>query len=331
MHGRTLSMIIILSFLFLIPLTRVYAQYGQEWQVTQNYYELGTIFPDINHNGSSELVKTLSNTVTVYDGALNWVTIWTITSANHDELLLLNLCNCGSTDDSLVVFVATNFLTDLTTQILGYHILGTSALWSTTDFPGYFSNLETEDTDGDNQTEIVFGANDYPTSTQSYTSKFYVLSCSNGTVEFQSSAFNGYMYGPYLGDIDGDDTVEILLNIYYADSTSTIHAYSFGGGNVASEEVIPQGFSLSQNYPNPFNSGTAIPLQLAHSSDVTITVVNIQGQTVNQLLSGHLSAGNHLLRWNGTNDSGNPVSSGMYFFEVQIGNHRTRKPMVLLK
>jgi hypothetical protein len=331
MPCRILSQILKFSCLLLIPVSGLHAQYGQEWQVSQNYYEWGTIFYDINHNGSEELVKSLSNTVTLYDGALNWAAIWTVTAANHDELLLWDLCNCGSTDDSLIVFVATNFLTDLTTQVLGYHILGSSALWSTSDFPGYISTLQCKDTDGDNQTEIVFGANDYSSTSQSYTSKFYVLRCSSGAVEYQSPTFGGYMYGPYLGDIDGDNTVEILLNIYYADSTSTLHAYSYGGGNVTEKVVTPQDFSVYQNYPNPFNSSTNIPLHLIHSSEISVKIVNIQGQTVNLILNGHLSAGNHLLRWNGTDESGNPVASGMYFYELQIGNNRIRKPMVLLK
>jgi hypothetical protein len=139
------------------------------------------------------------------------------------------------------------------------------------------------------------------------------------------------MYGPYLGDIDGDNTVEILLNIYYADSTSTLHAYSYGGGNVTEKAGVPQGFILGQNFPNPFNSNTSIPLELSQPAEVNIAVVNVQGRIISHILNGHLSAGSHVFRWNGTDESGSSVASGMYFFEVQIGDHRIRKPMVLLK
>ena len=90
-------------------------------------------------------------------------------------------------------------------------------------------------------------------------------------------------------------------------------------------------FTLSQNYPNPFNPSTRIEYTLPRRSTVVITIHNLLGQTVCQLYDGVQSAGKHFIEWNGTDDKGNEVASGVYFYRMKTDQRLESKKMLLLK
>ncbi len=96
-------------------------------------------------------------------------------------------------------------------------------------------------------------------------------------------------------------------------------------------EDIPNEFSLSQNYPNPFNPTTKIDFALPRSADVSITIYNLMGQKVNVLMNSNLEYGYHTVIWNGLDQFGRPVSSGVYFSELRTRSFRQTKKMLLLK
>lgn len=79
---------------------------------------------------------------------------------------------------------------------------------------------------------------------------------------------------------------------------------------------IPADFNLQQNYPNPFNPSTTIAFELPQESTVSLTVFNSAGQKVKSLVNTILPAGIHQSLWDGTDESGIPVSSGMYLYRV---------------
>jgi hypothetical protein len=81
---------------------------------------------------------------------------------------------------------------------------------------------------------------------------------------------------------------------------------------------IPSTFSLSQNYPNPFNPETVIEYQLPKASEVEISIFNLQGQKVTTLVRGHQTAGAHKIIWNGTDESGRRVASGIYLYQLKV-------------
>jgi hypothetical protein len=105
----------------------------------------------------------------------------------------------------------------------------------------------------------------------------------------------------------------------------------------------PANFLLAQNYPNPFNPSTTISFSLTaedvglrstssgQAKDVEIIIYNIKGQKVKQLVSDQLSAGQHSVVWNGKDDNGNPVSSGIYFYKMKAGKYTSVKRMILMK
>ena len=96
-------------------------------------------------------------------------------------------------------------------------------------------------------------------------------------------------------------------------------------------QTIPENFSLSQNYPNPFNPTTKIDFTLPRSADVSIIIYNLMGQQVNVLMNSNLDYGYHTVTWNGLDQFGRPVSSGVYFSELRTRTFRQTKKMLLLK
>jgi hypothetical protein len=100
--------------------------------------------------------------------------------------------------------------------------------------------------------------------------------------------------------------------------------------------VVPVETVAMQNYPNPFNPETWIPFQLAESASVKITVFNASGELVRVLNIGHLPAGSYQSRskaayWDGTNQAGERVASGTYFYRIEAGSFSAMRRMVILK
>jgi hypothetical protein len=94
---------------------------------------------------------------------------------------------------------------------------------------------------------------------------------------------------------------------------------------------MPKSYNVEQNYPNPFNPETTINFQLPVDSQVILKIYNMMGQEITTLVSGMLSAGNHSIMWNGRNNQGKKVPSGMYLYQFRAGNYNVTKKMVLLE
>ena len=99
----------------------------------------------------------------------------------------------------------------------------------------------------------------------------------------------------------------------------------------AVEDQTPEAIILSSNYPNPFNPATTISYYIPTSSRVTITVYNMTGQKVRELVNEVYTSGYHSVIWDGRGDDGGLATSGVYFYEIRAGSlHHTRK-ITLLK
>jgi hypothetical protein len=95
--------------------------------------------------------------------------------------------------------------------------------------------------------------------------------------------------------------------------------------------LVPTDYALEQNYPNPFNPTTTIRFNLPEAANITLKVFNVHGQLVKTLYSGELSAGSHQLQWDATNEPGQKVTSGVYFYQLQSRNFRQVRKMMLMK
>ena len=97
------------------------------------------------------------------------------------------------------------------------------------------------------------------------------------------------------------------------------------------QKTFPTQFGLKSNYPNPFNPSTTIPLELPKESYVEIAIFNLLGEKIAVLAKEVISPGYHNIKWNGTNQYGSAVSSGIYFARIHIGKRFYQQKMMLLK
>lgn len=132
---------------------------------------------------------------------------------------------------------------------------------------------------------------------------------------------DGLENGDYTADISITDNrdvtvIPVTLSITFTDADS---------------DLIPV-TALMGNHPNPFNPTTTISFSISENSNVGVSIYSIKGQKVRQLVSNQLSAGQHSTVWNGNDDSGEPVSSGVYFYKLNVnGKTAATKKMLLLK
>lgn len=94
---------------------------------------------------------------------------------------------------------------------------------------------------------------------------------------------------------------------------------------------IPTSFGISQNFPNPFNPTTQFDYAVSSESFVSIKVYDLLGREVKALATGQKSVGVHRVEWDGTDNSGNTVPSGMYLYRMTAGNFSQTKKMMLMK
>jgi hypothetical protein len=95
--------------------------------------------------------------------------------------------------------------------------------------------------------------------------------------------------------------------------------------------AVPTVFALAQNYPNPFNPSTTIKYQIATDANVTLDVYNLQGQKIRTLVAKEQKAGYYSVVWDGRNEAGQTVSSGLYLYRVQAGSFVATHKMLLIK
>ncbi len=147
-------------------------------------------------------------------------------------------------------------------------------------------------------------------------------------------------------DADGNSSIEVdaevvsFLSIQASTTTENAAgktlalAVDFSAAWAAAKQLaaVPLDNSLSQNYPNPFNPETTIRYDLSSDAIVSLTIYNITGQVVRKLVDGaSLAAGQYQAVWDGRNESGVGVASGMYFYLLHAGDYVAKRKMVLLR
>ena len=96
-------------------------------------------------------------------------------------------------------------------------------------------------------------------------------------------------------------------------------------------DEVPGAYRLAQNFPNPFNPSTTIKFDMREKGNVTLKIYNVAGQLVKTLVDGVKDAGAYSITWDGTNNLGSRVSSGVYFYKMNTKHFSETKKMVLLK
>ena len=95
--------------------------------------------------------------------------------------------------------------------------------------------------------------------------------------------------------------------------------------------AVPKEFALQNNYPNPFNPATTIQYDIPIDVEVLLVVYDILGRHVKTLINTTQTAGYKSIKWNGTNDQGQMISAGVYFYHLKTNGYSKVRKMLLLK
>jgi hypothetical protein len=118
---------------------------------------------------------------------------------------------------------------------------------------------------------------------------------------------------------------------YLLEGTGEITVPTSNRFTLEKKAVIPIEYTLHQNYPNPFNPITFLSYDLPNQAQVTLTVYDLIGREVIQLVNTTQDAGYKSVQWNATDSFGKPVSAGVYLYQIQAGDFVQTRKMVLLK
>lgn len=124
----------------------------------------------------------------------------------------------------------------------------------------------------------------------------------------------------------------------FTSSHQQINAYLVGDGPISLainesqfSKIIGENFQLFQNYPNPFNPKTFILIHLKRRGNVELDIFNTLGQQIRKIFSGELPTGLYKFVWDGKDGSGVSVSSGLYFYQLDVGDSKETKKMQLIR
>ncbi len=109
---------------------------------------------------------------------------------------------------------------------------------------------------------------------------------------------------------------------------------AFPGSNVGIREensMYTNGLLVQQNHPNPFTHNTVIRYELANQEHVTIVIYNLSGQKIKTLIAQNQQSGNHTVVWDGKDETGREVSSGIFSYRVETSRYAINKKLVLVK
>ena len=101
--------------------------------------------------------------------------------------------------------------------------------------------------------------------------------------------------------------------------------------SLSDASLVPMAYTFYQNYPNPFNPTTTLSYELPKDSFVDVTIYDMLGNVVYNLVNTNQSSGYKSIQWDATNNQGEPVSAGVYLYKIQAGNFVDTKKMILVK
>jgi hypothetical protein len=192
----------------------------------------------------------------------------------------------------------------------------------------------------------VLEFNTYAYQGSTYGDHYYVkvYNGTTWTVLWDASALTGAVWTDYATPIEislaayagqniklawhADDPTDNLglWYVWFIDDVSV-------AGTVANEDPIPtvNVTALNGCYPNPFNPTTTISYSVKATTPVSVEIYNTKGQKVRTLVNETKAQGNYNITWNGTDDHGTKVTSGVYFFKMNAGKFTSSKKMILMK
>jgi hypothetical protein len=158
---------------------------------------------------------------------------------------------------------------------------------------------------------------------------------SSGTFDLYVCDGDWTFYPPYISGYTSPPSQDLTIS----ESPDTLRTLNFSyiPSAVNEEEIpaaLPDNFVLSQNYPNPFNQSTELRYYIPErikSAYISLKIYNLLGQYLRTLVSENQCSGNHKTVWDGKDEKGREVASGIYFYKLEAGDFKFTRRMVLLK
>lgn len=165
-----------------------------------------------------------------------------------------------------------------------------------------------------------------------YRQSFKIIDLSSGATLLEKNDANWYYMYPSLGDINSDGYLELVVVKYEYPLFTNFYYEIYSTGVTGNKDLsVNYDFSLMQNYPNPFNPETKIEFTLKNNSPVRLDIFDISGAKVRTLVNGELQQGLQSVSWDGRNDAGSKVPTGVYMYTLTAGDNSQTKKMVILK
>ncbi|MCK4549868.1 MAG: T9SS type A sorting domain-containing protein, partial [Candidatus Krumholzibacteria bacterium] len=180
------------------------------------------------------------------------------------------------------------------------------------------------DFDGDEDIDLVIA---------NYSSCDVSILQGNGDGTFDDAVFFDARYSPVavaVCDIFNDGLLDLVVANPYSDEVTVIF-YNPAASATDGEIAFTPALALGQNYPNPFNPSTTILFSVPERARVTLDIFDVSGRRLARLIDSVHEAGSYSCEWNGRNEAGKTVSSGMYFYKLVTGERSLVKKMVLLR
>jgi hypothetical protein len=121
------------------------------------------------------------------------------------------------------------------------------------------------------------------------------------------------------------------MDTVFSDPTTRYLTLSLDQLGTEFPKIQPERFSLNQNYPNPFNPVTTVSYILAEPEFVNLSVYDVNGNFIKNLISAKRGSGENIVNWNGKNDANENVPGGVYFYRIDTDSYSSTKKMILLK
>lgn len=201
-----------------------------------------------------------------------------------------------------------------------------------------FAYLGSAEMDGDGHEELVY----YDPAPD----RIFIFDGVTGSLDWDSGIWEYIGIAGYIGsdsvlrgftpfcDINNDGIKEITFRgQQYLSSPIEVYVVGMGGSGVTpgGNPATPGIQILSQNYPNPFNPTTNIQYTLTAPGRAVIKIYNAQGQEVRTLVDETKQPGDYTVSWSGDDQNGQPVASGAYFYQLQVGDYTSARKAILMK
>jgi hypothetical protein len=193
------------------------------------------------------------------------------------------------------------------------------------------------DMNGDGNDDVIIGAIGTGRDSLDYAGSARVISGADGSTLFQIDGSGllhemGYSVAA-TGDVNGDGRPDFIASAPLADSgRGEVFVYGLISTDAPGEENIrPARFGLSQNYPNPFNPATTIRYFLYKREKIMLEVFNLLGERIRTLANEEQPTGDHKVTWDGKDQTGKTLPSGIYFYRLRGKDFAETKKMLLLK